>query len=258
MYSINPLPLLFTSLLTLHGLRRRSISTSGSIVGFIVGYIFLSSTIHAFPTALLIFYLLGSYATRLGASRKSQLEQDHDAQGYRTATQVLSNSLPALVATLLWHHSFADTYDPTAWCPTSPGYTRALVLAILGSVHSYCIHTAHQHLISHFACCLGDTLASELGILSTHPPILITTLRTVPPGTNGAISFGGTLASVFGGGLIGAGMGLSLVIENTVCRQSPFSLAGTLVLWGAVAGGVGSLVSPLQYELRIALTSHPT
>ena len=134
MFSINAIPLLFTSLLTVHGLRRRSISPSGSLVGFIVGYLFLSSKIHAFPTALLIFYLLGSYATRLGASRKSQLEQDHDAQGYRTAAQVLSNSLPALIAAFLWHRFFAATYDPSVWCPTSPGRTRALVLAVLGSV----------------------------------------------------------------------------------------------------------------------------
>ncbi|TBU36320.1 integral membrane protein DUF92-domain-containing protein, partial [Dichomitus squalens] len=51
----------------------------------------------------------------------------------------------------------------------------------------------------HFACCLGDTLASELGILSRSPPILITTLKRVPPGTNGGLSVLGTLASVGGG-----------------------------------------------------------
>ncbi|TBU41905.1 integral membrane protein DUF92-domain-containing protein, partial [Dichomitus squalens] len=48
----------------------------------------------------------------------------------------------------------------------------------------------------HFACCLGDTLASELGILSRSRPILISTLKPVPPETNGGLSVVGTLASV--------------------------------------------------------------
>lgn len=49
----------------------------------------------------------------------------------------------------------------------------------------------YAHVGRHFGCCLGDTLASELGILSTHPPILLTTLRPVPPGTNGGLSLAG-------------------------------------------------------------------
>lgn len=49
--------------------------------------------------------------------------------------------------------------------------------------------------------------ASELGILSTGTPRLITSFfrRSVPKGTNGGMSIYGTFASVAGGAFIGIG-----------------------------------------------------
>jgi len=77
-------------------------------------------------------------------------------------------------------------YDAQEICAFSPqlgnGWSRFLLLVTLGQ----------------FGCCLGDTLASELGILSKSKPILITTLRQVPPGTNGAMSLLGTAVSIIG------------------------------------------------------------
>ena len=40
----------------------------------------------------------------------------------------------------------------------------------------------------------ADTLASELGEVLGGPPFMITTLRRVAPGTDGAISLAGTVA----------------------------------------------------------------
>lgn len=106
-------------------------------------------------------------------------------------------------------------------------------------------------LSSQFACCLGDTLASELGILSSSPPILITTLKTVPAGTNGGISVGGTIASGVGGCIVGLSQFVSLVVENSVCRAEWASLLPTLMGWGTAAGILGSMVcivSSLSYH----------
>jgi uncharacterized membrane protein len=92
---------------------------------------------------------------------------------------------------------------------------------------------------------MGDTLASELGILSSSPPILLTTLKTVPPGTNGALSFMGTAASVGGGMAMGWTMWAALSVENAVCRDQTGDLFLLLLGWGAIAGGLGSLVRTL-------------
>ena len=97
-------------------------------------------------------------------------------------------------------------------------------------------------LSSQFACCLGDTLASELGILSSSPPVLVTTLKTVPAGTNGAISVGGTIASGIGGCIIGLAQFVSLVVENSVCRAEWTRLLPMLIGWGSTAGILGSMV----------------
>lgn len=91
-------------------------------------------------------------------------------------------------------------------------------------------------------------MASELGILSKSPPILITTLKRVPPGTNGGLSVLGTVASLAGGFVMGLTLAITLAIENDVCRRNWVTELIPLLLWGAAAGGIGSLVrliSPL-------------
>jgi uncharacterized membrane protein len=65
--------------------------------------------------------------------------------------------------------------------------------------------------LAYLAACAGDTLASELGRhFSTSRPLLITTMQPVAPGTDGAVSLAGTLASLLGGGLVGACAGASV------------------------------------------------
>jgi uncharacterized membrane protein len=88
----------------------------------------------------------------------------------------------------------------------------------------------------------GDTLASEIGTLSSSSPRLITNGRRVPPGTNGAITLLGTAASAVAGAAVGASFGF----------DSSFEML-RLTCIGALAGICGSLLdsvigATLQYS----------
>ncbi|EGO23091.1 hypothetical protein SERLADRAFT_471800 [Serpula lacrymans var. lacrymans S7.9] len=262
-------PLGFATALSLHGLRSRSLSPSGAAAAFTVGFLTLAAPVRAIGISLIVFYLLGSRATKYGKKRKATLEDGYQAAGYRTAWQVLCNSFTAFLAAAAWGILYAPNvlpwsiirqfvsvpeatrYDSDSWCPLSPDVTNGLSRALLFSTLGYVLQSFSErsdsadmidHDLRHFACCLGDTLASELGILSNSPPILITTLKTVPHGTNGGISLGGTIASMAGGLSMGFVLFASLVLENSKCRQVWGDILVPLVLWGTMAGGMGSML----------------
>ncbi|KAH9020323.1 integral membrane protein DUF92-domain-containing protein [Lactarius pseudohatsudake] len=249
-YDFPLVPFLFATALSVNGLRKRSLSPSGAAAAFLTGISMLSLPLRTPGIVLIAFYLLGSSATRAGQLRKATLEDGHNHAGYRTAAQVFSNSASALIATLAWGALHGPgfpgvrvaealfgvrsvPYVDEVWCPLdaaiTDGWSRALLFIVLG----------------HFACCMGDTLASELGILSSTPPILLTTLKTVPPGTNGALSLLGTGASIGGGMAMGWMMWAALSVENAACRDQTGDLFLLLLGWGAIAGGLGSLLDSL-------------
>jgi len=98
-----------------------------------------------------------------------------------------------------------------------------------------------------FAACAGamaavtaDTWATELGVLSSHPPRLITTGRRVEVGTSGGVTWLGTAASLGGAFFIGLWGGLGLL----VLRQGWVS-AAVLLLAATVSGMAGSLFDSL-------------
>lgn len=131
--------------------------------------------------------MCSSWLTKVGSARKAQLEEHHREGGQRDWWQVLTNSVVGVAVALvyfLWvrEDSVVD-YRRQFW----PSF---LWMCYLG----------------HYACTNGDTWSSELGVLSTSPPRLVTSCwrRVVPPGTNGGMSLLGTGASVAGGAFIGA------------------------------------------------------
>jgi uncharacterized protein (TIGR00297 family) len=97
-------------------------------------------------------------------------------------------------------------------------------------------------LIGHYACCNGDTWASELGILSRSDPYLITTWKQVPKGTNGGISAWGTFASITAGFLIGVIYYLGS-LPFAIGSQSPAQWP--VILLATFAGVAGSIIDSL-------------
>jgi len=94
-----------------------------------------------------------------------------------------------------------------------------------------------------FACCNGDTWASEVGpVISNSSPRLITTWEVVPKGTNGGITLLGTVASGLGGLIVGAAFGVGTLFAEEQ-QTSPTSLGiGNLALLGMVGGLLGSAI----------------
>jgi uncharacterized protein (TIGR00297 family) len=75
----------------------------------------------------------------------------------------------------------------------------------------------------------ADTVSSEIGQVIGGRPRMITTLRQVEPGTDGAISLAGTLAGVVAAGIVAA--------LGTVALRGDFAM-----FWIGCGGGVFGVV----------------
>lgn len=170
------------------------------------------------------------------ADIKATLEDGVDPskpQGNRNWVQVLSNSLPSLVAALAYSRYVSVS---EACFSIADRLQRHPVSSVLDDSTARSLIYA---CVFHFATSLGDTLASELGILSASPPVSILTLKKVPPGTNGGISKLGLLWSTLGGTVMGIATVGDLLIESTVSASQGARLVG----YASFAGLFGSLVS---------------
>ena len=92
-----------------------------------------------------------------------------------------------------------------------------------------------------FAAKLADTFGSEIGKRWGRRPVLITTLRSVPPGTEGAISLAGTLASAAGSVL------MTLVMWQLQLLPS-ISVSLVVMLIGLLATLAESLLGALAQD----------
>lgn len=79
--------------------------------------------------------------------------------------------------------------------------------------------------IGSIATATADTMASEIGVTTT--PRLITTLKKVPPGTDGGISIQGTVAGIVGAGVIGVSAYLLGIYPDPVKTLEIAIISGT-------------------------------
>lgn len=228
---IPPTRWLFSTLvpiiLAIHGLRRKSVNKSGAITGLFIAVI-LSIANHAFLVSLMVFFFSSSRATRFRSSRKHKIEENFKEGGQRNWAQVLCNSGMATQLALLYLLDCGSGERPIDF---SKLYRSSwLCVGILSS----------------FACCNGDTWASELGtVIGSSDPFLITTRKRVPRGTNGGVTIVGLIVSFLGGLVVGIGYYLTVIytVDSSILALSPPQWP--IILVGGIAGFLGSLIDSI-------------
>ncbi|XP_052860398.1 transmembrane protein 19 [Anopheles cruzii] len=214
-------------LLMVYGLRRKGVNRSGAVLGLLCAII-LSISSHAFLACLAAFFFSSSRATKFRGHLKRKIEEDFRDGGQRNWAQVICNAGMATQLALLYLLDCGYGERPIDFVRL---YRSSwLGVGIMGS----------------FACCNGDTWASELGtVIGSGDPFLITTRKRVPRGTNGAVSFVGLVASFLGGTLVGLVYFLTVryTVEASVYERSPNQWP--LIVFGGIAGLLGSLVDSL-------------
>ncbi len=152
----------------------RAIDIPGALSGVLIGATITTALGLPYLALLVVFFLLGSAATRLGYARKAARGIAQERGGVRG-----------------WRHAWANGGVPAflaLMAGLAPGGLRdLLILAYAAAV----------------ATAAADTTSSEVGKAYGRRTILITTFRPVPPGTEGAVSLEGTLGGL-GGAMIGA------------------------------------------------------
>ena len=183
-----------STLLGLVAYRVRSATAGAALAGMAITASMMFATTSSFPylpwkTALvpiLTLLILTSLATRVGHKHKENLGTAESRTG-RQASQVAANlGIAALVSNSLiqlWLINHGWVY--TRGLVPNPAPALALGLAALAEA-------------------AADTISSELGqVLSGHPR-MITTFRKADPGTDGAISLGGTAMGIIAAAAVAA------------------------------------------------------
>lgn len=221
---------LLVLLLALRAYKSKSLTPLGIAASIATG---LVHTLHPWLVMFVLlagFYLPSSRFTKLKAEIKAKLTvsagkdgktEGEGGEGARTHVQVLANSMVASVLILAhWYTLSTSSGEGSCWSDN---------VLVMGVVAQYAAVTA-------------DTWSSELGILSQQQPILITTLKPCPKGTNGGVSPLGLGVALAAGAYIGT---LAMVF-TPLCPDhwTLASRAGFIVLMSGL-GLFGSLLDSL-------------
>ena len=135
---------------------------------------------------VLVLLVLTSLATRFGRARKERLGLAEEKRG-RDAAQVCAN---------LGFAALASSPEAQSW----------LIANLPDHVHIAGTPLLFAPALAALAEAAADTISSEIGQVLGGTPRMLTTLRRVSPGTDGAISATGTLAGALAAAVIaGAG-----------------------------------------------------
>lgn len=184
---------------------KKLLTPAGLLHGWLLGVLIWGTLGWPGYTVVMFYFLVGSAVTRVGMAEKEAAGIAEKRSGARGPENVwgsaLTGSLCALgvVVCRLW---FADF----------PTVKMLVSLLLLGYVAS-------------FSTKLADTCASEIGKAYGQRTFLITTLKPVPRGTEGAVSLEGTVAGIVASAaiaLVGWLVGLIPAVAIGVCVLAAF------------------------------------
>jgi uncharacterized protein (TIGR00297 family) len=148
----------------------RFLTLSGSLATFVLAVIIYGIGGWQWTVPILIFFVLSSFLSKYGRSRKEVFEQVFDKSSTRDWGQVLANGgVAGLIAILSGLFPLYDFY---------PLYLGAL------------------------AAVTADTWGTEIGVLTKGKTISVLTLKSVEPGTSGGISEYGSVGGAIGAAVV--------------------------------------------------------
>ena len=146
------------------------LNVGGAALAFLMGSIIFGFGGWAYAIPILCFFILSSILSKIGKSKKKQIESSYQKTGIRDFQQAFANGGVATVVTLIAFFTGNDAF--------------------------YYVY------IASLAAATADTWGTELGIFSRSKPVLITNFNTVEPGTSGGITPMGSIAGFLGSAVI--------------------------------------------------------
>jgi uncharacterized protein (TIGR00297 family) len=201
------------------GYRSGSLARSGVLGAILTGTLIFGLGGVVWGGLLVLFFVSSSLLSHWQEARKTNVADVFAKGGQRDLSQALANG----------------------------GIGAALALANWLTPHPLWLAA----FVGTMAAVTADTWATEIGVLSSRPPRLITTFKPVPPGTSGGITLLGTGAALAGGVFIGLSAALlQTFVSFPRLPFLPLSTgatlgASTLILAGAVAGLLSALFDSL-------------
>jgi uncharacterized protein (TIGR00297 family) len=186
------------------GLPKKLLTPAGYLHAWVLGVLIWGCLGWRGYLVVMVYFLVGSGVTRIGMARKEAAGIAEARSGARGPENVWGSALTATLCAMAVF--FLQSWPAPA---TTDPWITLLSLAYVAS----------------FSTKLSDTTASEVGKAYGQRTFLITTLRPVPAGTEGAISLEGTLAGIVGSAiiaLVGWGVGLIAWWGLLVCLLAAF------------------------------------
>lgn len=195
------------------GYRARTVSTSGAIVGWLIGVVVYAAGGRNAWLLLVATFAIASAASRMGLKRKARLGIAEERDGRRGGGNAVANCGVATMAAV----AAAATPHPSA---------------------------AMLALVAALAAGGSDTVASEIGKAWGRSTFLVTSFSRVKPGTSGAMSLEGTAAGLLAAfGLAALAVALGQIAWAMIAAVVIGATAGALVesVLGATLEGPGLL-----------------